>query len=170
MKPLAKRLLALASAAAITLSTIPAVHADEFATEEVNTWSRLAPAAEQLPTQEQAEPTEAPLTRLGAAQLVMEGYRTITDVTDEDLGETELMFLDTENTDVLNAYNLDLVWQFYSELKVYGLTLGDSVPFLIELMQEDAELMRMYLSEMGMLYLFVAIGAFSTIRNAMRKV
>ena len=68
------------------------------------------------------------------------------------------------------AYNLDLVWQFYSELKDYGLTLGDSVPFLLELMKEDAELMRMYLSEMGMLYLFVAIGAFSTIRNAMRKV
>ena len=68
------------------------------------------------------------------------------------------------------AYNLDLVWQFYSELKDYGLTLGDSVPFLIELMKEDAELVRMYLSEMGMLYLFVAIGAFSTIRNAMRKV
>lgn len=68
------------------------------------------------------------------------------------------------------AYNLDLIWQFYNELKVFGLTLGDCVPFLVDLIQEDAELMRMYLSEMGMLYLFVAIGAFSTIRNAMRKV
>ena len=44
------------------------------------------------------------------------------------------------------------------------------MPFLVDLIQEDAELMRMYLSEIGMLYLFVAIGAFSTIRNAMRKV
>ena len=68
------------------------------------------------------------------------------------------------------AYNLDFIWQFYNELKTFGLTLGDCVPFLVDLIQEDAELMRMYLSEMGMLYLFVAIGAFSTIRNAMRKV
>lgn len=68
------------------------------------------------------------------------------------------------------AYNLDLVWQFYSELKDYGLVLSDCIPFLLELMQEDAELLRMYLSELGMLYLFVILGAFSTIRNAMRKV
>ena len=68
------------------------------------------------------------------------------------------------------AYNLDFIWQFYNELKTFGLTLGDCVPFLVDLIQEDAELMRMYLSEIGMLYLFVAIGAFSTIRNAMRKV
>lgn len=68
------------------------------------------------------------------------------------------------------AYNLELVWQFYSELKSYGMTLADSVPFLTELMRDDAELLRMYLSELGMLYAFVALGAFSIIRNALRQV
>lgn len=112
MKPLAKRLLALASAAAITLTTIPAVRSAEFDQEqEAQSWSRLQPAApeEQIPALTRAVPEEAPLTRLGAAQLVMEGYRTITGVTDEDLGESETMFLDTEDTDVLHAYELDLI-------------------------------------------------------------
>lgn len=112
MKPLAKRLLALASAAAITLTTIPAVHAAEFTQEqEAQSWSRLQPASpeEQIPAAARAVPAEASLTRLGAAQLVMEGYRSITGVTDEELGEAELMFLDTEDSDVLNAYKLDLI-------------------------------------------------------------
>ena len=112
MKPLAKRLLALASAAAITLTTIPAVHSAGFSQEqEVQSWSRLQPAApeEQIPAADRAEPAEAPLTRLGAAQLVMEGYRRLTGVTDEELGECELMFLDTEDTDVLNASKLALI-------------------------------------------------------------
>lgn len=112
MKPLAKRLLALASAAAITLTTIPAVCSTEISPEtEAQSWSRLQPAApaEQLPAAARALPAEAPLTRLGAAQLVMEGYRTITGTTEEELGESELMFLDTEDADVLTAYELDLI-------------------------------------------------------------
>ena len=108
MKPFAKRLLAPVSAAAITVSIIPAVHGAELPTE-AQTWARLAPAEEQLPTREAVDPIAAPLTRLGMSQLLMEGYRTITGVTDEELGEPEMMFLDTENTDVLNAYRLDLV-------------------------------------------------------------
>ena len=106
MKPFAKRLLALASAAAITLSIIPTLHAVET---EQQTWARLAPAAEQLPARAAVDPIAAPLTRLGMSQLLMEGYRTITGITDEELGEHEMMFLDTEDTDVLNAYSLDLV-------------------------------------------------------------
>ena len=106
MKPFAKRLLALASAAAITLSIIPTVHAVET---EQQTWARLAPAAEQLPARAAVDPIAAPLTRLGMSQLLMEGYRTLTGVTNEELGEPEMMFLDTENTDVLNAYSLELV-------------------------------------------------------------
>ena len=43
MKPFAKRLLALVSAAAITVSIIPAVHGAELPTE-AQTWARLAPA------------------------------------------------------------------------------------------------------------------------------
>ena len=112
MKPLAKRLLALASAAAITVSTIPAVRAAEFTpAQEAQSWSRLQPAApeEQIPALEQAVPAEAPLTRLGMAQLVMEGYRTITGITDEELGAQDAVFLDTGDTDVLNAYYLNLV-------------------------------------------------------------
>ena len=106
MKPFAKRLLALASAAAITLSIIPTVRAAET---EQQTWARLAPTAEQLPTRAAVDPIAAPLTRLGMSQLLMEGYHTLTGITDEELGEPEMMFLDTENTDVLNAYSLELV-------------------------------------------------------------
>ena len=110
MNSFAKRLLALVSAAAITASVIPAVHGTELTTEEpAQSWARIAPAAEQLPTQESIDPIAAPLTRLGMSQLLMEGYRTITGITDEELGEPEMMFLDTEDTDVLNAYSLDLV-------------------------------------------------------------
>jgi hypothetical protein len=108
MNAFAKRLLALVSAAAITVSIIPAVSGAEQL-PEAQTWARLAPAEEQLPTLEAADPIAAPLTRLGMAQLLMEGYRTITGVTDEELGEPEMMFLDTEDTDILNAYSLDLV-------------------------------------------------------------
>ena len=106
MRSFAKRLLALVSAAAITMSIIPTVHGAE---EPAGAWSRLAPAAEQLPIREAADPNAAPLTRLGMSQLLMEGYRTITGVTDEELGEPEMMFLDTDDTDVLNAYELELV-------------------------------------------------------------
>ena len=108
MKPFAKRLLALASAAAITLSIIPTVSGAEQ-TPEAQTWARLAPTEEQIPALTRAIPTEAPLTRLGMSELLMEGYRTITGVTDEELGEPEMMFLDTDNIDVLNAYSLELV-------------------------------------------------------------
>ena len=108
MKPFAKRLLALVSAAAITVSIIPVVSGTE-APAEAQSWARLAPAAEQLPTREAVNPIAAPLTRLGMSQLMMESYRTITGVTDEELGEPGMMFLDTDNTDVLNAYHLGLV-------------------------------------------------------------
>ena len=68
------------------------------------------------------------------------------------------------------AYNLDLVMQLSEELKVYGVEFADCIPLVFRMMEYDEEVLRVYLSEMGMLYLFVAIGAFSTIRNAMRKV
>lgn len=108
MKPFAKRLLALVSAAAITASIIPAVHGAELPTE-AQSWARLAPAAEQLPTLETADPIAAPLTRLGMSQLLMEGYRTLTGITEEELGEPKMMFLDTNDTDVMHAYSLNLV-------------------------------------------------------------
>ncbi len=112
MKPFIKRLLAFTGAAAIALSTVPAVHALERAPEsEVQSWSLLQPAASdaQIPALTRSIPTEAPLTRLGMAQLIMDGYRTITGFSEEELEVSEAMFLDTDNADVLNAYQLDLV-------------------------------------------------------------
>ena len=112
MKPFVKRLLALASAAAITISAIPAVHAVEFSQEQqTQTWTRLRNTSpeEQLPTLDRADPAAAPLTRLGMAQLVMDGYRTINGVTNEDLSQQDAVFLDTADIDVLNAYYLDLI-------------------------------------------------------------
>lgn len=66
------------------------------------------------------------------------------------------------------AYNLDLLLQCYEEWKVYGLTMGDSVTLLLEIMQEDSELMFTYLKELGMLYLFMILGAFSIVKNALK--
>ena len=111
MNSFAKRLLALVSAAAITVSIIPAVHGVEQTPEaSAQSWARLQPAPEQLPTTRvAADPIAAPLTRLGMSQLLMDGYRTLTGINDEELGTPEMMFLDTDNTDVLNAYALDLV-------------------------------------------------------------
>lgn len=110
MKPFAKRLLALASAAAITLSTIPAVHSTEIE-PEAQTWAtlRTVNTEEQIPVLDSIDPIAAPLTRLGMSQLIMDSYRTLTGTTGEELGEPEMVFLDTEDPDVLNAYHLDLV-------------------------------------------------------------
>ena len=66
------------------------------------------------------------------------------------------------------AYNLDLLLQCYEEWKAYGLTMGDSVTLLLEIMQEDSELMFTYLKELGMLYLFMILGAFSIVKNALK--
>ena len=110
MRPFAKGLLALVSAAAITASIIPAVSGTDQNTEApTQSWARMQPAAEHLPTLASADPIAAPLTRLGMSQLMMDGYRTITGISDEELGEPEMMFLDTDHSDVLNAYHLDLV-------------------------------------------------------------
>lgn len=90
MKPFAKRILALASAAAITLTTIPAVHGTD-------------------PAQARSASISAPLTREGMCGLAMDAYKSLTGLSDEDLGEPAELFLDTDHTDVLNAYQLGLV-------------------------------------------------------------
>lgn len=68
------------------------------------------------------------------------------------------------------AYNVDLVWQLYDGWKEYGVTLAETIPLLVDVMAEDAELVRMYLSELGMIYLFAALGAFGIIRSALRNI
>ena len=67
------------------------------------------------------------------------------------------------------AYNLDMLLQCYDEWKIYGLTVGDSVSLMIEILQTEEELLFEYLKELGMLYLFMILGAFGVIRNALRN-
>lgn len=113
MKPFAKRLLALTSAAAITLSTIPAVYsandlapmepAEQWAAVETENMDGLIPA------QVRSAPVAAPLTRQGVCGLVMNSYKTMTGLSSFDLGVTDQVFTDTKNRDILCAYQLGLV-------------------------------------------------------------
>lgn len=105
MKPFAKRLLALASAAAITMTLIPAVHGTEetLASEEAATMASL------LPTRMRTADSTAPLTRQDLCGMSMNVYKSLTEQTDEDLDQPEVRFLDTDDTDVLNACELELV-------------------------------------------------------------
>lgn len=104
MKSFSKRILALASAAAIALTTIPAVHADQQLT-----------AVEVKATHGQALrmvrsiPTGAPLTRQGLCNMVMNSYKSITGLTDEDLEQPNQAFIDCMDPDVLNACHLGLI-------------------------------------------------------------
>lgn len=115
MKPFAKRMLALASAAAITLTTLPAVRGTEldaapaditesWTSMEVESVDTLVPANARLRTA-----SAAPLTRQGLSGMAMNAYKSVTGLTDEDLGEPMELFLDTADTDVLNASQLGLV-------------------------------------------------------------
>ena len=114
MKPFAKRMLALASAAAIILTTIPAVCGTEldaapaditesWTSMEVHTVDTLVPASARLRT------ASAPLTREDLCGMVMDAYRSVTGIADEDLGEPEGQFLDTTDTDVLHACTMGFV-------------------------------------------------------------
>ncbi len=114
MKPFAKRMLALASAAAITLTTIPAVCGSKLEpvpAKITEDWAALEnPAKEELvPARVRTASTAAPLTREGLCGMTMNAYKSLTGMTDEDLGEAAELFLDTTDTDVLNAYRLGLV-------------------------------------------------------------
>ena len=116
MKPFAKRMLALASAAAITLTTLPAVCgteldatpaeiAESWTSMEAQSVDTLVPAGARARTASAA----APLTREGLSGMAMNAYKSVTGLTDEDLGEPIELFLDTADPDVLNACQLGLV-------------------------------------------------------------
>ena len=110
MKPFAKRLLALASAAAITFTTIPAVHAVNTRTTRAMPEAESAEASQDLiTTMVRTAFAAAPLTRQGLSTLVMDRYKSITGLTDEDLGQPEYVFIDSDDTNVLNAYHLGLM-------------------------------------------------------------
>ena len=105
MKPFAKRLLALASAAAITMTLIPAVHGTEetLASEEAPAMASL------IPTRMRTIEADAPLTRQDLCGMSMNVYKSLTEQTDEDLDQPDVRFLDTDDADVLNACELELV-------------------------------------------------------------
>lgn len=115
MKPFAKRFLALASAAAITLTVIPAVQGtnNEVQVPEkiVNDWASLeAPAVEgMIPTLVRSASVAAPLTRQGMCGMVMNTYNSLTGQNLKDLGIPAQVFTDTEDVNVLNACQLGLV-------------------------------------------------------------
>lgn len=51
----------------------------------------------------------------------------------------------------------------------YGITFWESLILVPELIADGTIPMGSYLSNLGMLYLFVAIGGFATVKNAFRK-
>lgn len=70
----------------------------------------------------------------------------------------------------LIAYGFELVWQVYVEVKDYGLTMSDTFGWVMDTLRYNDEVRMDCLKDLGMLYLFMVLGAFSTIRNAFRKV
>ncbi len=114
MKPFAKRLLAFAGATAITLSTIPAVSAANpnltpFTPEEQWAAMEVSAMEDLIPAMVRSAPAAAPLSRQGLCSLLMNSYKSLTGLTDGELGEPDVVFTDTADTDVLNAYHLDLI-------------------------------------------------------------
>ena len=59
-----------------------------------------------------------------------------------------------------------LVMQSFPE---YGLTLADGIRIFPELLAEDPELVGEYLKNLGMIYLFVVLGGFYTVKDAFKK-
>ena len=111
INPFAKKLLALASAAAILLSVIPAVHAVDPEPAVCAQWASLeAPAMEELvPARVRTVSTDVPLTRRSLCSMAMNVYSSLTGLTDEDLWDPQSSFIDSLDQDVLNACALDLV-------------------------------------------------------------
>ena len=115
MKSFAKRFLALASAAAITLTVIPAVHGanNEVLVPEkiVNDWASLeAPAVEEMiPTLVRSASVAAPLTRQGMCGMIMNTYNSLNEQDLKDLGIPAQVFTDTEDVNVIHACQLGLV-------------------------------------------------------------
>lgn len=110
-KPFVKKLLALATAAAVTLSLIPAVRAADAEDSVSVQWSSLEvpTVAELVPARVRTVSTDAPLTRRDVCEMSMNVYKSLTGLTDWDLGEPMNVFVDSCDLDVLNAYALELV-------------------------------------------------------------
>ena len=62
-------------------------------------------------------------------------------------------------------------WSIYlmKDFPEYGLNLAEACVMFGELMSEGLVVMSEYFKNLGMIYLFVILGAFSTIKNALKK-
>ena len=65
---------------------------------------------------------------------------------------------------------VNVILEIHHDIEYLGGSLIDAIELLPVMIAEGNLDYGVYFSNLGMLYLFVAIGAFSTIRNAMRKV
>ena len=116
MKPFAKRFLALSSAAAITLTTIPAVYAAREAQQEASApigaimtadWSDLENTG--IAKKARFAAANAPVTRQDLSGMVMSCYKSVTGLSDQDLGDPMQVFLDTDDLDTRHAAELGMV-------------------------------------------------------------
>lgn len=62
-----------------------------------------------IPGTVKAAPMSGTISRQDLCQIAMRSYKLLTGLTDEDLGEPEQVFLDTDDRDVLNAYALGII-------------------------------------------------------------
>lgn len=67
------------------------------------------------------------------------------------------------------ADRLDWAIVLVREWADYGVTFGEAFAVLPELLADDSTLMGDYLKNLLMIYGFVVLGAFSTLKNAIRK-
>ena len=109
MKPFVKKLLALAIAAAITLSVIPAVHAADAQISEQWTSPETSSVEEMVPARILTVSMDAPMTRRDLCGMTMSVYTSMTVQSRASLGEAENIFIDTCDQDIVNAYALELV-------------------------------------------------------------
>ena len=64
---------------------------------------------------------------------------------------------------------LDWAIMLYRELGAYGFTFGECLALLPELFKDGTITMGEYLKNLGMIYLFVIMGGFYTLKNAFKK-
>ena len=62
-----------------------------------------------IPTRMRTADSTAPLTRQDLCGMSMNVYKSLTEQTDEDLAQPDVRFLDTDDADILNACELELV-------------------------------------------------------------
>ena len=64
---------------------------------------------------------------------------------------------------------LDWAIMIYRELGSYGFTFGECLQLIPEFLKDGTITMGEYLKNLGMIYLFVIMGGFYTLKNAFKK-